>query len=176
MSNMRETYPILRTTVRLFRMTGPWKRLLIPGVLLSSFVRLGLTLLLAMLYGDATRIILSSQPDVPVRLFRIAAWYVPPLIGILSMSALGHYWTRTAVARATADLRSEAVRHLLAAPLEVGMADHSGVKTSLLVNDVQAAMESLNRVLSHPLDGVLRGLGCFLYVLPIDWRVACAPA
>jgi ABC-type multidrug transport system fused ATPase/permease subunit len=174
MSPVRETYPILRTTARLFRMTGPWKRLLVPGVLLTSFVRLGLTLLLALLYGAAAEIILSGQEDVPARLIRLAVWYVPPLLGILSIAALGHYWTRTAVARATADLRSRTVRHLLAAPLEAGMADHSGVKTSLLVNDVQAAMDCLNRVLSRPLDGVLRGIGCFIYVLPIDWRVACA--
>ncbi len=174
MSPVRETYPILRTTARLFRMTGPWKRLLVPGVLLTSFVRLGLTILLALLYGAAAEIILSGQEDVPARLIRLTVWYVPPLLGILSMAALGHYWTRTAVARATADLRSRTVRHLLAAPLEAGMADHSGVKTSLLVNDVQAAMDCLNRVLSRPLDGVLRGIGCFVYVLPIDWRVACA--
>ena len=174
MSKIREAYPILRTTVRLFRMTGPWKWMLAPGILLTSAVQLGLTLLLAMLYGAAAEIILSGQPDVPARLFRLAAWYVLPLLGILSLSVLGHYWTRTAVARSTADLRSRTVRHLLAAPLEAGMTDHSGVKTSLLVNDAQAAMDCLNRVLSRPLGGLLRGLGCFLYVLPIDWRVACA--
>ncbi|HEY5466843.1 MAG TPA: ABC transporter ATP-binding protein [Clostridia bacterium] len=162
-------YPILQPSLRLLRQMGPWKRMFVPGVVMSASVQLMFSLLLAGFYGDATAAILAGTTE---RLAFMALVYAVPLTGILSLTAVSHYLIRTSVARATADLRSQVVRHLLAAPLEAGLADHSGIKTSLLINDVPAAMESLSRAVSRPLESLIRGLGSFIYVAWIDERIA----
>lgn len=169
--SVRDAYPIGKTTVRLLRQMGPWKKLFIPGVLMTSGVYLLFSLLLAGFYGDAAAAILAGETR---RLAVLAVYYALPLAGILAFSSMARYMTRTAVAEATADLRSRAIRQLLAAPLDSGLADHSGIKTSLLINDVPAAMECLNRVMSRPLESLVRGAGSFLYVAWLDERIALA--
>ena len=119
--------------------------------------------------GNAT---LAFETGNPGGIWRALLLAMPWLALILAVQALSAWLTGVTTASMTVSMRKNLMEVMLSSPLKEAHNSHSGSKLSYYTNDIPAAAGSVVRTLSVPVEALIMGVGCFIYVVRVHWVMA----
>jgi len=154
---------------RLLKYTKSCRKELLSGVFFASLKDLISIWLIADVLGNCVYAI--EQKDISL-LWQALFFALPWLAGLIGLNALSQYLFGISTAKAAAAMRSHLLDTLLKSSLGASHSSHSGVKLSYFTNDISAAFDSLITTLVIPVNSVLVGAVCLIYVLNVHWVFA----
>jgi len=119
--------------------------------------------------GNATQAIENNNS---AELCYALLWAMPWLAAILAIQALSTWLTGVTTASMTVSMRKHLMEVMIFSPLQSANSSHSGTKLSYYTNDIPAATNSIVKTLTIPVEALVIGIGCFIYVISVHWMMA----
>ena len=139
------------------------------AILGSSVAGLIGTWMMADFLGNAT---LAFTNNDTTELWRALSVAILWLALILLLRAVVAWLTGMVNASMVAAMRGHLMDIMLSLPLKDSNSSHSGMKLSYYTNDIPTATSSVFKTLSIPVEALISGLFCFLYVISVHWVMA----
>jgi ABC-type multidrug transport system fused ATPase/permease subunit len=160
---------IARNVRRLLVYTRGSRKELLAGVLFMSLNDLAAIWMIANLLGNCVAAIEQGNPSMLLRAVLLA---LPWLAGLIALDAAARYLFGIVTARAAAAMRSSLLNVLLNTSLRNSLSTHSGVKLSYFTNDISVSFDSLITTLVVPVNSIIVGAVCLIYVVRVHWAIA----